>query len=311
MNRRLHVCVLGGTGFIGTHLVSRLASAGHWVRVLSRRPYHNRTLAVLPTVRVERADIHDAEALARAFRGCDAVINLVGILNESRQQSFRLVHVELPRKVAQACRAAGVGRLLHMSALHADAANAPSRYLRSKGEGEAALRVHAANQVHCTVFQPATVFGPGDSFLNRFAKLLQLAPGVFPLACPDARFQPVFVGDVADAFAVALEDRATFGGRYPLCGPTVYTLRELVELIAVHSGHRRAIIGLPRALGRLQATLLEFFPGKPFTRDVWRSLQVDSVCGGDGGLARLGLTPSALEPKLARQFGRASAGAAS
>lgn len=311
MNRQLQVCVLGGTGFIGTHLVSRLASAGHTVRVLSRRPYRNRTLAVLPTVRVEQADVHDGEALTRAFRGCDAVVNLVGILNETRGQSFRLVHVELPRKVAQACRAAGVGRLLHMSALNADAGNAPSRYLRSKGEGEAALRVHAANQVHCTVFQPSTVFGPGDSFLNRFSTLLRLSPGVFPLACPDARFQPVFVGDVAEAFAVALDDRSTFGRRYTLCGPTVYTLREIIEMIAEQTGRRRAIIGLPPMLARLQATLLEFFPGKPFTRDVWRSLQVDSVCGAGPGLSQLGITASALEPSLVGQFEPASAGAAS
>lgn len=311
MSGPLQVCVLGGTGFVGTHVVSRLVTAGHSVRVLSRNPYRNRTLAVLPTVRSERADVHDAEALTQAFHGCDAVINLVGILNESGRQTFRLVHVELARKVAQACRAAGVPRLLHMSALKADAANAPSRYLRSKGEGEAAVRVHAANQVHCTVFRPSVIFGLGDSFLNRFATLLRLAPGIFPLACPDARFQPVYVGDVAAAFARALVDRSTFGERYALCGPHAYSLRELVEMVALYSGARTRIVGLPGWLGRTQAALLEYFPGKPFTLDNWRSLQVDSVCAGDEpGFARLGVVPTALEAKLDRQFGRASAGAA-
>ncbi len=288
-----NICVLGGTGFVGSHLVTRLSHAGHRVTVLSRHPHRHRGLSVLPTVRVARADVHDEAALAAAFRGCDAVINLVGVLNEGQGETFRRAHVELPRKVAQAARKAGVRRLLHMSALGADAANAPSLYLRTKGEGEAALRVHAGDRIAYTVFQPSVIFGPGDALTNRFADLLRIAP-VFPLACPDARFQPVYVGDVAQAFVNALEDRTTHGQRYLLCGPEIYTLRALVELVAREARLNRRIVGLPRWLGKLQATVLEFVPGKPFTRDNWRSLQMDSVCKGGAGFAALGITPTSL-----------------
>src|SRR5690606_12034590 len=177
--------------------------------------------------------------------------------HDTRGASFRRVHVELPRKVAQAARASGVGRLLHMGALGADAANAPSAYLRTRGEGEAALRVHAADKVAYTVFHPSVIFGVGDSFLSRFRDLLRVAP-VFPLACPDTRFQPVYVGDVVSAFVRALDDPATHGRRYSLCGPKVYTLRELVEYVSAESGLRRRVIGLPSALGWLQAAVLEW-----------------------------------------------------
>ena len=288
-----NVCVLGGTGFVGSQVVARLARDGHRVTVASRHPHRHRGLCVLPTVRVIGADVHEESALATLFRGCDAVINLVGVLNEGHGESFRRAHVELPRKVAQAARGAGVRRLLHMSALGADAANAPSLYLRTKGEGEAALRVHAGDRIAYTVFQPSVIFGPGDSLTQRFADLLRMAP-VFPLACPDAKFQPVYVGDVAQAFVTALSDRAAQGQRYALCGPEVYSLRALVEFVAREAGLGRHIIGLPRWLGHLQAALLEFVPGKPFTRDNWRSLQVDSVCKGGPGLAELGITPTSL-----------------
>ena len=299
-----HLCLLGGTGFVGTHLASRFAQCGYRVTIPSRNPQRHRALAVLPTVQVVRADIHDEATLAHLLRGCDAVVNLVGVLHDTRGASFRRVHVELPRKVAQAARASGVTRLLHMGALGADAANAPSAYLRTRGEGEAALRVHAADRVAYTVFQPSVIFGPGDSFLNRFHGLLQLAP-VFPLACPDARFQPVFVGDVVEAFVRALDDRATHGRRYTLCGPRVYTLRELVEAVAATAGLNRRVVGLPRWAGWLQAALLEWVPGRPFTRDNWRSLQVDSVCDGPGGLAELGIRPTPLELVAPAYLGRA------
>lgn len=288
-----NICVLGGTGFVGGHLVTRLARDGYRVTVPSRHPHRHRGLSVLPTIRIVQADVHDEAALAELFRGCDAVVNLVGILNEGRGETFRRAHVELPRKVAQTARSAGVHRLLHMSALGADAANAPSLYLRTKGEGEAALRVHAGDRIAYTVFQPSVIFGPGDSLTNRFADLLGVAP-VFPLACPDARFQPVYVGDVAQAFVNALAERATFGQRYTLCGPEVYTLRALVEFIAREAQLERRVIGLPRWLGKLQAAVLEFAPGKPFTRDNWRSLQTDSVCTGGPGLAELGIAPTSL-----------------
>lgn len=297
------VCMLGGTGFVGTHLAARLAGRGARVKILSRSPYRHRALAVLPTVELVAADVHDDGVLARELRGCDAVINLVGIINESRRATFRSIHVELPRKLAQACRAAGVPRLLHMSALMADAGNAPSLYLRTKGEGEAALRVHAGNAVQYTVFQPSVIFGPGDHFINRFAALLRLAPGVFPLACPDTRFQPVFVGDVVEAFVRALDDPRSVRQRYTLCGPRIYTLREIVEFTAAQAGLRRKVVGLSNALSKLQATVLEFVPGKPFSRDNWRSLQVDTVCGETSGLSLLGITPTSLKATVPRYLG--------
>lgn len=290
------ICLLGGTGFVGTQLASRLVARGHTVKILSRRPNRHRELAVLPTVQLVAADVHDEDALARELEGCDAAINLVGILNEFRgRQTFRQVHVELPRKLTQACRRTSVTRLLHMSSLKADPGNAPSLYLRTKGEGEATLRVHAGNVVDYTVFQPSVIFGPGDGFINRFAALLRMVPVAFPLACPGSRFQPVFVGDVAGAFVQALDDHGTFGKRYALCGSRVYTLREIVEYVRDVLGLRRRIIGLPAPLGRLQASVMNMAPGKPFSVDNWLSLQVDSVCDGPGGLSYFGITPTPME----------------
>lgn len=295
MNPHNRVCILGGTGFIGQQVAARLVSAGRTVTILTRRVRGGGPLAVLPTVRMVQADVHDDDALAAAINGNDAVINLVGILNESGRTNFRTAHVELPRKVAQACRRVGIRRLLHMSSLRADAGNAPSRYLRSKGEGEAALRVHSGKDVAFTIFQPSVVFGPGDGFVNRFAGLLRMLPVAFPLACPYARFQPVAVGDVASAFVRALDDPATSGKRYALCGPRVYTLRELVCLIRDELGLRRWVVGLPDPLARLQGTVMQWLPGTPFSLDNFRSMQVDSVCGpGDDGLRSLGITPTPL-----------------
>lgn len=297
------ICMLGGTGFVGGHIAAELVAAGHTVRILTRSPARHRDAAVLPTVQLVRCDVHDEDALLAAMRGSDAVINLVGILNETGGATFRQAHVELPRKVAQACRAAGIKRLLHMSALNADAGNAPSRYLRTKGEGEAALHVHAGGQVAYTVFQPSVIFGPGDSFVNRFAGLLELTPLVFPLACPDAKFQPVFVGDVADAFVRALGRREAFGRRYTLCGDRVFTLERIVRYVRDQLGLRRWIWRLPHVLGKLQAMSLELVPGKPFSLDNWRSLQADSVCRGESGLAALGITPASFEVVVPRYLG--------
>lgn len=303
---RKTICVLGGTGFLGTHLVSRLIRDGHRVRVPSRHPQRATKLAVLPSVQLLQADVHDDDDLARALARCDAVINCIGILNAAGRDSFRRVHVELPRRVAQAARGAGVTRLLHVSALGADAGAAPSQYLRSKGEGEAALRVHAADQVAFTVFQPAPMFGPGDSFANRFADLLELMP-VLPLACAGSRMQPVYVGDVVEAMTLALDDRTTYGKRYPLCGPSVYTLREIVETIAQHTGRRRRVVALPDWLARVQGAVLGHLPGKLFTTDNYRSLQQPSVCNGDSRLKAFGILPTSLEAVLPRYLPRVAA----
>lgn len=275
------ICILGGTGFVGQSLVHQLLSGGYQLRVLARHRERHREFLVLPAVSLVEADIFNAAELSRQFEGCDAVINLVGILNEKGRKGdgFRRAHVDLPRIILDACRSAGVTRLLHMSALNADAQNGKSHYLRSKGEGEDL--VHAAEDMQVTSFRPSVIFGPGDSFLNRFAALLKLSPLAFPLACPEARFAPVYVRDVSHCFHHALTRPDTFNQRYDLCGPHIYSLRQLVEFTAAVTGTRRKIIALNDKLSRLQAKVLERVPGKPFSLDNYHSLQTDSVCRGE------------------------------
>jgi len=290
------VCMLGGCGFVGYHLASRLVSQGRRVRILSRHPERHRELLVLPGAELRRADVHDPHALSEHFAGCGAVINLIGILNEHGKPGagFHRAHVELAAKVVQACKDSGVPRLLHMSALNADAAHGTSYYLRSKGEAENLVHQAGHHGLHVTSFRPSVIFGPGDSFFNRFAQLLRRIPLLFPLACPQARFAPVYVGDVAACFAAALDQRNTFGRHYDLCGPRVYTLQEIVKYTAQVLGVRRAIIGLGDGLSRLQARVMERVPGKPFSYDNYLSLQTDSVCEG-AFPAQFGITPAPLE----------------
>jgi len=305
------VCVLGGGGFVGIHVVNKLGMAGYSVRVLTRTREHAKTVAVLPDVEVVEANIFDPSELNQHFVGMDAVINLVGILNEEKTSrgNFHEVHVELPRKIVQACAASGVKRLLHMSALNADP-GASSNYLCSKGLGEtlvlaAGMRHGEDESAHptrfidgyglaVTAFRPSVIFGREDSFINLFARLLKIVP-VLPLASPGCKFQPVFVDDVAQAFVASLNNSDTFGQSYNLCGPKVYTLRELVELVGAMIGRKRKIIDLSPRLSYLQAWVMEWLPGKKImTRDNYHSMQVDSVCS-DEFPAIFGVKPSALE----------------
>lgn len=301
------ICILGGSGFVGTRLVSELAARGLEVRVLSRRRETAKELIVLPTVEVIEADVHDQQELVRHFRGMEAVINLVGILHESRvgrldlpgarRGDFQRAHIELPRKVIHACGESGVRRLLHMSALGADP-NARSAYQRSKGIAEALVREagmpHSADEnwylngpkfirghgLDITIFRPSVIFGRGDSFLSMFAGLLKIFP-LLPLANPAARFAPVYVEDVVRAYADALDDPATYGQTYDLCGPRTYTLEELVRYVGEVTGRKRAIIPLGEWLSYTQAWVLEFKPGKKLmTRDNYYAMTTDNVCRG-------------------------------
>lgn len=276
--KKYRICVLGGTGFVGKHLVSRLASDGHHIRVLTRHRERHRELLVLPTVSLIQADIHNESILKKQLAGQDVVINLVGILNESghKGKGFQRAHVQLAQKVIQACEANQVQRLLHMSALNANAKKKTSYYLLSKGQAEDL--VHIIDSLQVTSFRPSVIFGPGDSFINRFYQLLRLTPFALPLACPQARFAPVYVGDVVAAMVHCLHDPATIGQRYELCGPKVYTLKELVQYVAGFLPFKRRIIGLPPLLSKIQAYIMEYVPGKPFSVDNYNSLQVDSVC---------------------------------
>jgi len=283
------ILVVGGSGYVGRCVVTRLVADGWRVVVPTRRRDNARDLFLLPTVDVVEADVNQAAELARLAQGASAVINLVGILNETGGQTFARAHVELPKRVIAACASAGVRRLVHMSALNADPAG-PSRYLRSKGEAEAAV---TASGLDWTIVQPSVIFGRGDAFLNLFAKVLRIAP-VMALARADARFQPVFVGDVAECIVRALSLTATIGRKYPLCGPKVYTLGELVRYVGEVTDARRPIIPLGRKLGALQAFALELLPGALMSRDNLASMERDSVCGCDFPQV-FGFQPQTLE----------------
>jgi len=229
-------------------------------------------------VHVRKANVHDEAELSKALAGSDVVINLVGILNEAGKQpanSFDGAHKELTQRVVKVCESVGVPRYLHMSSLNADAKNGSSEYLKSKGAGEDAVK--ASKSLSWTIFQPSIIFGEKDAFFNRFAALLTSLP-VFPLACPDARMAPVHVNDVTQSMISALSDVDTIGQIVKLCGPADYTLQELVEFTAQTCGLKRKIIRLPDGLARLQARIMGFLPGKPFSYDNYLSLQTDSVC---------------------------------
>ncbi len=292
------ILVIGGAGFIGSRLVAQLAATGRRVIVPTRRFQRARHLLVLPTAEIVEGDVHDDATLNRLMGKADAVVNLVGILHGKAGRAdgrygpdFARAHVDLPKKIVAACAANRVGRYLHMSALGA-AGNAPSMYLRSKAAGEAAACSNPA--VATTVFRPSVVFGEGDRFLNLFASLQKFMP-VMLLGGADAKFQPVYVEDVAQAFVNALDNSESIGRTVELAGPTIYTLRELVMLAGIYSGHRRPIIGLPSSLARVQAWVLEQLPGGPLmSRDNLDSMKVDNVAAGPIDAA-VGITPTPLE----------------
>lgn len=297
----LKLVVLGGTGFVGRHLVARLAADGHAVTLLSRNlgVHHERLLP--PGVVLREVDVYDPDALRHAFAGADAVVNLVGILNEKGDngRGFRRAHVELTKLVLAAMQLAGVRRLLQMSSLNAGRGR--SHYLKSRGEAEAAVK---ASGLDWTIFEPSVIFGPGDGLFCRFAALVRYAPAL-PLARAGARFAPVYVGDVVEAMVRCLRDRRSRGEVYELYGPDVYTMAEIVKMTARQCGLRRFVLPLPDALGRLQGLVFDFVPGKPFSSDNFRSLLTDSV-GGIDGLHRLGITPTRVAAKLPEILGHAA-----
>ena len=295
----MNICVLEGSGFVGTELVTRLVQAGHWVRVPTRSLTHADRLRVLDTAELRVANVHDPRVLSQLFSDCHAVVNLVGILNERGRDSFATVHAALAAKVMNAARGAGVRRVLHMSSLGAGE-NAPSRYLRSKAAAEAAVRaVPHPDQPHpaVTIFRPSVIFGAGDSLSNRFAGLLRQSAGILPLARAGARFAPISVLDVAEAFMRALIRTASTAATYELCGPEVLTLEQIVRLTARVAGLPCHILRLPDTLARLQGVVMGLLPGKPFSLDNFRSLTLDSVCREDG-CAALGIVPRPMLAEL-------------
>ena len=295
MNKLL---ILGGTGFVGRHLSARPGLAGWQLSVPTRQPGAVARPGADSPVELVQADVHDEATLTQLMESQDAVVNLVAILHGTAA-TFDQVHVELPKKIARACAAAGVRRLVHVSALGASL-DGPSMYQRSKARGEAVLQAAAtAGSLDLTVLRPSVIFGADDQFLNVFAQLQRVFP-VIPLAGADTRFQPVWVDDVAEAVVRCLQDDGTIGQSFEACGPDVFALRELVRLAGQWSGagggKGRPVIGLPRALARLQAWVMERLPGEPLmSRDNLDSMAVDNVASGKlPGLEALGITPAAL-----------------
>lgn len=310
MNKTL---ILGGTGFVGRALVAhwsarRAAQGGsQTLRIPSRRPQRAKALAIQPGVELCTADVYDPAQLDRLLAGCDAVVNLVAILHGSPAQ-FDAAHVQLPNRLAQACQRAGVRRLVHVSALGVtgDPAAAPSHYLRSKSRGEQVLRQAGLD---LTVLRPSVIFGEEDRFINVFAALQAVAPLV-PLAGASARFQPVWVHDVAATLLHSLDDATTIGQTYELAGPQVLTLAQLVQLAGRWSGHRRPVLPIPEWAGHVQAALMGLAPGEPLmSADNLASMRVPNVASGTlPGLAALGLTATALETVMRPWLAERAAG---
>lgn len=265
----MNILLIGGTGFVGTAVARQLVAAGHRLRLATRHRDRCKHLLTLPTAEVVEANVHDPVALATLMQGQDAIVSMVGIL----RGNFMRAHAELPAKIAAAAAQAGIRRIVHISALGA-AADAPSQYLRSKAAGEVALK---ASGLDVTLLQPSVIFGQGDSFLTLFAGLQKMAP-VLPLACPNARFQPVWVEDVAATVVACLHTPASIGQTYALGGPASYSLRELVHYAGTVAGRAAPIVGLPDSLSYLQALLMELLPGGPMTRDNYYSMQQPNVC---------------------------------
>ena len=287
------ILVLGGTGFVGRSLCERLQRwrADARIVVPTRRRAHGQSIQSIPVVELQDADVHDDATLRRLVADCDAVVNLVAILHGTAAQ-FQRVHVDLPQRLAAACAAAGVRRVVHVSALGVGP-DAPSNYLRSKAAGEAVLQ---GSGLDLTILRPSVIFGAQDRFLNMFAALQAVAP-VLPLAGAGAQFQPVWVGDVAEAIVRALARPGTIGQTFECAGPRRYTLVELVRLAGRLAGHPRPVIALPDAVARAQATLMALLPGEPLlTRDNLDSMRVPNVASGTlPGLDALGIDAAAVE----------------
>lgn len=268
------VVVLGGSGFVGSALVTKLDAAGYEVTVLTRRRDRAKHLFLLPNVRVVSCDVFDDAALSNALIGAQVVINLIGILNQNRRLSFNAAHHQFPNRVANICVQLGIKRLIHMSSLGATL-NAPSLYLQSKAAGESALAEYS-HLLNITIFKPSIIFGRQDRFINLFATLIKYCPLIL-LAKPKAKFQPIWVEDVASCFVASINDVETYGKTYELAGPTVYRFKELLEVIMQTTQRKRPMIGLSDRLSLAQGFLMEWLPIKLMSRDNVRSMEVDSV----------------------------------
>jgi uncharacterized protein YbjT (DUF2867 family) len=304
MTTRNVATVFGGSGFIGRYIVKRLTHKGFVVRVAVRdteAALFLKPMGAVGQVVPLHASLANEATVHRAVEGADLVVNAVGILAEQRAGEFKLIHAEGAGRVARLAAAAGVARLVHISAIGAGP-HAASHYAATKGEGEALMRAAFPG---VTILRPSLVFGPEDQLFNRFAGMARLSP-VMPVICGDTRFQPVYVGDVADAVMAALARADTAGTIYELGGPRVWRFRELLAYILKETGRRRRMVDIPMGIARLQARLMELLPGKPLTRDQLLMLQTDNVVTADmPGLQDLGVMPTPVElvvPLYLRRF---------
>jgi uncharacterized protein YbjT (DUF2867 family) len=294
MRNRL-IIIFGGTGFLGRHIVPRLAERGARMVVISRDPARGRHLQPMCAVGqivVQRADLASEDALGQVLRGAHAVINLIGILHERRDGQFDEVHGELPGRIAKVAAEAGVERMVQISALGADPGS-KAAFARSKAEGE---RLVLQRFPKATVLRPSIVIGPEDSFFNRFAEMVRFLPGLPLIGGGNTKYQPVYAGDVAEAMVAALTREDVFGRIYQLGGPKVYSFAELMRYMLNLTGRRRLLIPISYNLARLQARFMELLPDPPLTRDQVELLKVDNVVEpGAPGLAELGISPTPIE----------------
>ena len=290
------IAILGGTGFVGQSLCNRLSKDGYKLKVPTRnREYNRDNLILLPNLELIETDIHNSDDLKELLIDCDAVINLVGILNEKRNngKGFRKVHVELVKNLISICKVHGIRRILQISALGADAKNGKSFYLKTKGEAEKLLRSNSVG-IKTTILKPSVIFGKKDSFFNRFAKLLKICPFFFPLACYKTKFSPIYVLDVVEMIAKSINDPNSYNKSYQLCGPKTYSLKNLISFTSETLDLKCVIIPLNNTLSYIQARVFDFLPNKPFSTDNYLSAQTDSICECND-LFRYNIKPTAIE----------------
>ena len=290
------IAILGGTGFVGQSLCNRLSKDGYKLKVPTRnREYNRDNLILLPNLELIEADIHNSDDLKKLLIDCDAVINLVGILNEKRNngKGFRKVHVELVKNLISICKVHGIRRILQISALGTDAKNGKSFYLKTKGEAEKLLHSNSVG-IKTTIFKPSVIFGKKDSFFNRFAKLLKICPFFFPLACYKTKFSPIYVLDVVEMIAKSINDPNSYDKSYQLCGPKTYSLKNLISFTSETLDLKCVIIPLNNTLSYIQARVFDFLPNKPFSTDNYLSAQTDSICECND-LFRYNIKPTAIE----------------
>ena len=297
-----HAVLFGGAGFIGSELINALSNDNWRITVVTRRPHRHRNLLVVPQLKmVEAGDLSD-DLINDLIGPADTVINLVGILNETRKASFTETHTLLPARIAQQSLQQKARKLIHLSAL-GGAVEAPSDYLKSRGHGEAAIQAIAQQGLDCTILRPSIVFGPGDSFSKMFRQMLSMTPLIFPLVAPNARVQPVYVKDVVRCIVHAIDAPIGESGSFDIAGPKAYTLQDMIRLIDEFSGMHHKIIGLGPSLSRLLAFVAQFAPNKPLTPDNLRSLEVVSEVREDTP-APYGIQPTRFEAVAASWLSR-------